>query len=163
CCVIVSARQLAAHRAVQLAHLRRFLRPCHGRLLVAPFVERAQKSPPGRKLCLLRRLEPAVRVAALRHHRARFLARRAHRRRTSAAPPSTRKAWLVASIAANLSMLGFFKYGNFLLENTQWLLAQAGVAYQPPHLDLFLPIGISFYTFHSLSYTLDVYRGATPP
>ena len=56
-------------------------------------------------------------------------------------------------------MLGFFKYGNFLLENTKWLLAQVGIAYQPPHLDLFLPIGISFYTFHSLSYTLDVYRG----
>ena len=47
-------------------------------------------------------------------------------------------------------MLGFFKYGNFLLENFQWVLARGGIAYQPPHLDLFLPIGISFYTFHSL-------------
>jgi alginate O-acetyltransferase complex protein AlgI len=83
--------------------------------------------------------------------------------RIAAAPASTRKAWLVASVTANLSMLGFFKYGNFLLDNTKWLLAQVGVAYQPPHLDLFLPIGISFYTFHSLSYTLDVYRGATQP
>ncbi len=83
--------------------------------------------------------------------------------RIAAAPASTRKGWLVASITANLSMLGFFKYGNFLLENTQWLLARAGIAYHPPHLDLFLPIGISFYTFHSLSYTLDVYRGATTP
>src|SRR6187402_3537693 len=83
--------------------------------------------------------------------------------RIAAAHDSTRKAWLVASITANLSMLGFFKYGNFLLENTKWLLAQVGVTYQPPHLDLFLPIGISFYTFHSLSYTLDVYRGATQP
>ncbi len=83
--------------------------------------------------------------------------------RIAAAPPSSRKAWLVASVTANLSMLGFFKYGNFLLENTQWLLARVGVAYNPPHLDLFLPIGISFYTFHSLSYTLDVYRGATTP
>jgi alginate O-acetyltransferase complex protein AlgI len=83
--------------------------------------------------------------------------------RIAAAPASTRKAWLVASVTANLSMLGFFKYGNFLLDNTKWFLAQVGVAYQPPHLDLFLPIGISFYTFHSLSYTLDVYRGATQP
>jgi D-alanyl-lipoteichoic acid acyltransferase DltB (MBOAT superfamily) len=83
--------------------------------------------------------------------------------RIAAAPAATRKAWLVASVTANLSMLGFFKYGNFLLENTQWLLARGGIAYQPPHLDLFLPIGISFYTFHSLSYTLDVYRGATQP
>ncbi|HEX2862705.1 MAG TPA: MBOAT family O-acyltransferase [Lacunisphaera sp.] len=84
-------------------------------------------------------------------------------KRIGAAPVGTRKAWLVASVCANLSMLGFFKYGNFLLENTKWLLAQVGVAYSPPHLDLFLPIGISFYTFHSLSYTLDVYRGATQP
>ncbi len=63
----------------------------------------------------------------------------------------------------NLSMLGFFKYGNFLLENFKWLMAQIGVAYQPPHLDILLPVGISFYTFHSLSYTLDVYRGVMQP
>src|ERR1700749_518354 len=58
--------------------------------------------------------------------------------------PSARKAWMIASVTSNLSMRGFFKYGNFLLENTQWLLARAGIPYQPPHLDLFLPIGISF-------------------
>src|SRR6195952_3189810 len=77
--------------------------------------------------------------------------------------PSTRKAWMIASVTSNLSMLGFFKYGNFLLENFQWLLARGGVAYQPPHLDIFLPLGISFYTFHSLSYTLDVYRRVCEP
>jgi alginate O-acetyltransferase complex protein AlgI len=81
----------------------------------------------------------------------------------AAGSASARKAWLVASLASNLSMLGFFKYGNFLLENTKLLLGTLGIAYQPPHLDLFLPIGISFYTFHSLSYTLDVYRGTTTP
>ncbi len=81
----------------------------------------------------------------------------------AASGPRARRGWLVVSVTVNLSMLGFFKYGNFLLENTRWLLAQAGIAYHPPHLDLFLPIGISFYTFHSLSYTLDVYRGATTP
>lgn len=81
----------------------------------------------------------------------------------AAGTPGRRKAWLVASLASNLSMLGFFKYGNFLLENTKSLLALAGITYVPPHLDLFLPIGISFYTFHSLSYTLDVYRGTTRP
>ncbi|HVU16150.1 MAG TPA: MBOAT family O-acyltransferase [Candidatus Didemnitutus sp.] len=80
-----------------------------------------------------------------------------------AATPRSRKAWLVFSVAVNLSMLGYFKYGNFLLQNFQWLLARVGVTYVPPHLDIFLPIGISFYTFHSLSYTLDVYRGATQP
>ena len=63
----------------------------------------------------------------------------------------------------NLSMLGFFKYGNFLLQNFQWLLARIGIIYQPPHLDILLPVGISFYTFHSLSYTLDIYRGVLQP
>ena len=75
----------------------------------------------------------------------------------------SRRVWLVASVCMNLSMLGFFKYGNFLLENFKWLMAQMGVIYQPPHLDILLPVGISFYTFHSLSYTLDVYRGVMQP
>ena len=74
-----------------------------------------------------------------------------------------KKRWLVASVCMNLSMLGFFKYGNFLLQNFQWLLARAGIIYQPPHLDILLPVGISFYTFHSLSYTLDIYRGVLKP
>jgi D-alanyl-lipoteichoic acid acyltransferase DltB (MBOAT superfamily) len=77
--------------------------------------------------------------------------------------PAARKAWMIASVTSNLSMLGFFKYGNFALENTRWLLAHAGIAYNPPHLGIILPIGISFYTFHSLSYTLDVYRGICAP
>ncbi len=81
----------------------------------------------------------------------------------AAGEPRSRRAWMVTSVVVNLSMLGFFKYGNFLLENFQWLLDRAGIMYVPPHLDLFLPIGISFYTFHSLSYTLDVHRGATQP
>ena len=74
-----------------------------------------------------------------------------------------RRVWLVASVCMNLSMLGFFKYGNFLLENFQWLVSRIGVVYQPPHLDILLPVGISFYTFHSLSYTLDIYRGVLHP
>ncbi|HMF46402.1 MAG TPA: MBOAT family O-acyltransferase [Candidatus Udaeobacter sp.] len=74
-----------------------------------------------------------------------------------------KRRWLVASVCMNLSMLGFFKYGNFLLENFQWLLARIGIIYQPPHLDILLPVGISFYTFHSLSYTLDIYRGVLRP
>jgi alginate O-acetyltransferase complex protein AlgI len=81
----------------------------------------------------------------------------------AATVPARRKLWMIISVTVNLSMLGFFKYGNFLLTNTQWLLARIGIAYQPPHLDVFLPIGISFYTFHSLSYTLDVYRGVCTP
>jgi len=74
-----------------------------------------------------------------------------------------RRVWLWISVAVNLSMLGFFKYGNFLLENFTWVLARGGIQYKPPHLDVFLPIGISFYTFHSLSYTLDIYRGVMKP
>jgi len=81
----------------------------------------------------------------------------------AATRPTTRKAWMIASVTSNLSMLGFFKYGNFALENTRWLLAHVGIAYNPPHLGIILPIGISFYTFHSLSYTLDVYRGVCAP
>src|SRR5438876_7534830 len=74
-----------------------------------------------------------------------------------------KRTWLVASVCMNLSMLGFFKYGNFLLQNFQWLVARVGIIYQPPHLDILLPVGISFYTFHSLSYTLDIYRGVLQP
>src|SRR5438270_13100348 len=77
--------------------------------------------------------------------------------------PKSRRGWLVASVCMNLSMLGFFKYGNFLLQNFQWLVARVGIIYQPPHLDILLPVGISFYTFHSLSYTLDIYRGVLQP
>ena len=75
----------------------------------------------------------------------------------------SRRVWLVASVCMNLSMLGFFKYGNFLLENFKWLMAQVGIIYHPPHLDILLPVGISFYSFHSLSYTLDIYRGVLQP
>src|SRR6478736_3770613 len=74
-----------------------------------------------------------------------------------------RRRWLVASVCMNLSMLGFFKYGDFLLQNFQWLLARIGIVYQPPHLNILLPVGISFYTFHSLSYTLDIYRDVLRP
>lgn len=88
-----------------------------------------------------------------------YLARRMGRVKT----PQERRLWLWISVAVNLSMLGFFKYGNFLLENFQWVLARGGIQYKPPHLDVFLPIGISFYTFHSLSYTLDIYRGVMRP
>ena len=66
-------------------------------------------------------------------------------------------------MVANLGMLGYFKYGQFLLDNFTALMASIGVAYQPAHYDIVLPVGISFYTFATLSYTLDVYlRRALP-
>jgi alginate O-acetyltransferase complex protein AlgI len=72
-------------------------------------------------------------------------------------------AWMLASVIANLGMLGYFKYGQFLLDNFVVLAGALGVHYHPPKYDIVLPVGISFYTFATLSYTLDVYlRRATP-
>lgn len=77
--------------------------------------------------------------------------------------PAARHAWMLLSVVANLGMLGYFKYGGFLLENFAALMTALGVAYQPPQLDIVLPVGISFYTFATMSYTLDVYlRRAAP-
>ena len=75
----------------------------------------------------------------------------------------TRRAWLFASLAANLGTLALFKYGNFLRENAGWLLAPFGIELDAPAWSLVLPVGISFYTFQSLSYTIDVYRRQVQP
>jgi len=69
-----------------------------------------------------------------------------------------RRRLLLGSLLVNLNLLAFFKYGDFLLQNFRWMLAELGVDYMPPHWGIVLPIGISFYTFASLSYTIDVYR-----
>ena len=69
-----------------------------------------------------------------------------------------RKPWLITSLIANLGLLGFFKYGDFLRDNTSDLLAFMGVQWMPAEFDILLPVGISFYTFQSLSYCIDVYR-----
>ena len=74
-----------------------------------------------------------------------------------------RRAWLVISIAVNLGFLGFFKYGEFLLQNWQALMASFGVAWVAPEWNIILPVGISFYTFQTMSYTLDVYLGRSKP
>ena len=73
------------------------------------------------------------------------------------------KAYLVASLAANLSLLFFFKYSNFALHTVQGLSGIFGSGLKLPHLDIVLPVGISFYTFQTLSYTIDVYRGKIKP
>jgi len=74
-----------------------------------------------------------------------------------------RKLLLWASLAVNLGMLGFFKYGGFLLDNFVALASVLGFEYVPPKADIILPVGISFYTFQTLSYTLDMYyRRSTP-
>ena len=76
---------------------------------------------------------------------------------------SWKKACLLLSLCVNLGLLGFFKYGTFLLENFQQLLALLGISFQPVRPDIVLPVGISFYTFQSMSYTLDIYRGKMKP
>jgi D-alanyl-lipoteichoic acid acyltransferase DltB (MBOAT superfamily) len=78
------------------------------------------------------------------------------------ADPRRRKVLLTASITANLVVLGFFKYFNFFAGSLQALLAPAGVQLGWTTLHIILPIGISFYTFQSMSYTFDVYRRHMP-
>jgi alginate O-acetyltransferase complex protein AlgI len=69
--------------------------------------------------------------------------------------------WL--SVANNLVFLGFFKYYNFFAESTASLLHHMGVTIHPYLLNIALPIGISFYTFHGMSYVFDIYRQKTTP
>ena len=77
--------------------------------------------------------------------------------------PARRRAWMLLSVVANLGMLLFFKYGTFLLHNFAALMTGLGIDYRPPEFDIVLPVGISFYTFATMSYTLDVYlRRALP-
>lgn len=69
-----------------------------------------------------------------------------------------RKRAFGLSLAANLVVLGFFKYFNFFIDSGADLLDALGVSSNPPVLEILLPVGISFYTFHGISYTFDVYR-----
>jgi alginate O-acetyltransferase complex protein AlgI len=70
---------------------------------------------------------------------------------------------LLLSVLSNLGILAFFKYANFLTAAAQDLAALAGRSFAPPFIDVVLPMGISFYTFQNLSYTIDVYRGRLAP
>ncbi len=70
-----------------------------------------------------------------------------------------RRLWLALSVVNNLALLGLFKYAGFVTETLNAAVAALGSTYQLPAPDLLLPVGISFYTFQSLSYTVDYYRG----
>jgi len=74
-----------------------------------------------------------------------------------------RVAYLLLSLTANLGLLGFFKYGGFFLENFTAVVGFYGAEFQAATPDIILPIGISFYTFQTLSYTLDVYKKRAHP
>jgi alginate O-acetyltransferase complex protein AlgI len=73
-----------------------------------------------------------------------------------------RKRWLILSVILNVSVLLYFKYSNFFIENVNALLTGFGVN-QVSWTTVVLPIGISFFTFHELSYIIDVYRGVNKP
>lgn len=76
---------------------------------------------------------------------------------------SRRKIILLLSLTSNLFILGFFKYYHFFISNFAELLNVAGLSFHPNTLHIILPVGISFYTFQSMSYSLDIYRGQCKP
>lgn len=77
--------------------------------------------------------------------------------------PRTRKLWLVCSLSFNLTILGFFKYYGFFARSVNAVAGQMGLIGFAPVLNIILPIGISFYTFNSMSYTIDIYRRIVRP
>lgn len=70
-----------------------------------------------------------------------------------------KKTFLAVSISGNLAVLGFFKYANFIINNINSFFTATGLGYTLPAADILLPLGISFYMFQSMSYTIDYYRG----
>jgi len=74
-----------------------------------------------------------------------------------------RKQWLALSLLVNLGVLFLFKYFNFFAESTHEVFAQMNIFYDSPAFEFLLPVGISFYTFQTISYSVDVYRGKLEP
>lgn len=74
-----------------------------------------------------------------------------------------RKSLLIASISINLGILGFFKYFNFFIESLAILFNNLNIPFHAGTLEIILPVGISFYTFQTMSYTIDIYRGQLKP
>jgi len=84
-------------------------------------------------------------------------------RRIAVTSGLVKRLYLILSVAVNLGLLGYFKYGGFLEENLAAVLDAMGVSYAPSGANIILPLGISFYTFQSMSYSLDVYRDKIKP
>ena len=81
----------------------------------------------------------------------------------SSTEQQNRRRWICGgNIVINLAILGYFKYFNFFAENLQTLLGSIGIHLDQVTLDVILPVGISFYTFQALSYSIDVYRRQLP-
>ena len=77
--------------------------------------------------------------------------------------PRRRRLCLIVPITVDLLLLGFFKYANFGLDTARSVFHVFGTEVALPHLNVILPIGISFYTFHTISYIVDCYRGQVKP
>ncbi|MBX2905518.1 MAG: MBOAT family protein [Taibaiella sp.] len=77
--------------------------------------------------------------------------------------PAMKKFWLLTSLCINLGFLGLFKYYNFFASGFEHLLGAAGIHISAWTLNVILPVGISFYTFHGVSYILDIYNGKATP
>lgn len=77
--------------------------------------------------------------------------------------PKQRKIILIVPIVVDLLLLGFFKYFNFALDSTRAITDWFGAPVDLPHLNIILPVGISFYTFHTITYIVDSYRGVITP
>ncbi|WP_300879318.1 MBOAT family O-acyltransferase, partial [uncultured Alistipes sp.] len=84
-----------------------------------------------------------------------WIARALHRTRR----PALRRLWVALSVAVNLGMLGYFKYTNFLIDISNQLFGEGFLQFR----NIFLPVGISFFVFQSMSYTIDIYRRQIEP
>jgi len=73
--------------------------------------------------------------------------------------PRARRGWLIMSLCANLGTIAIFKYCNFFISSAAVFLGWLGIPASLHTLNIIIPVGVSFYTFHSMSYTIDVYRG----
>ena len=76
---------------------------------------------------------------------------------------SARRAWLIATVAAELGLLGWFKYAGWLSLNVDNVVHHLGMGDPVPLIQVTLPVGISFFTFMGLSYVIDIYRGSLEP
>lgn len=139
--IVFFAVVVALHHAPLSWRIKKF------NLLIASYVFYGAWSPP---FVLLLLLSTAVDWKA---------AQWIHRAQSEGA----RRLFLILSLAVNLGVLGYFKYGEFLLQNFTSLMNAAGINYAAPDWNIVLPVGISFYTFQTMAYSLDVYlRRAAP-
>src|SRR5438309_176044 len=77
--------------------------------------------------------------------------------------PGRRRLCVIVPVVMDLALLGFFKYGNFAVTNINTVVSWVGGTSALPILNIILPVGISFYTFHTITYIIDSYRGVITP